>query len=527
MRILLALSILATLGTLVLATPASASDPTGPQVELVSPAEGEGFYQGEKVQAGWGCFPGTLGWPVIMCDGDVGLGDWLDTSSEEYLASLMDSVAGVRLMLVLTYRIGYTPPFGARSFHTAMTLRSLSAAEALAMARQVLGAEQFPEELRAALMEKAEGVPLFVEEVTKTLLDLGVLRREDGGYRMVKGISEVSVPDTIQGIIMARLDRLGEDGKRTVQLASVIGRRFLQRLLERIAGFAGRLEGLLQELKALEIIYEQGLLPEPAYIFKHAVIQDVAYQSLLVQRRKELHRAVGHAIEELYADRLADHCEELAHHFVNGEEWDEAFAYLIRSGDRAKDAYANQAALDFYGKALEVGQRIGAKVPPRRMMAIYQRRAQVWRLSSRYAEAIADSEQMLALARSVADRRGEGEALVELALAHWLTFASEHVPDTKRCAEQALAIAGETGDRLVLAKSLTYLGLVDQVDGNLLEADRKLEKALRIRTGSPRTPTGAASSRRRWSSAARGSGRRPRSMTASRSSSGSRSGVSP
>ena len=415
--------------------------------------------------------------PLVLVFEDL---HWVDTSSEEYLASLMDSVAGVRLMLVLTYRIGYTPPFGARSFHTAMTLRSLSAAEALAMARQVLGAEQFPEELRAALMEKAEGVPLFVEEVTKTLLDLGVLRREDGGYRMVKGISEVSVPDTIQGIIMARLDRLGEDGKRTVQLASVIGRRFLQRLLERIAGFAGRLEGLLQELKALEIIYEQGLLPEPAYIFKHAVIQDVAYQSLLVQRRKELHRAVGHAIEQLYADRLANHCEELAHHFVNDEEWDEAFAYLIRSGDRAKDAYANQAALDFYGKALEVGQRIGAKVPPRRMMAIYQQRAQVWRLSSRYAEAIADSEQMLALARSVADRRGEGEALVELALAHWLTFSSEHVPDTKRCAEQALAIAGETGDRLVLAKSLTYLGLVDQVDGNLLEADRKLEKALRI-----------------------------------------------
>src|SRR5207253_447143 len=197
-----------------------------------------------------------------------------------------------------------------------------------------LGAADLPSALRQALLEKAEGVPLFIEEVIKTLLDLGLLRREGDGYRVVEGVGALSVPDTIQGIIMARLDRLGEDGKRTVQLASVIGRRFLQRLLERIAGFAGRLEGLLQELKALEIIYEQGLLPEPAYIFKHAVIQDVAYQSLLVQRRKELHRAVGHAIEELYADRLADHCEELAHHFVNGEEWDEAFAYLIRSGDR-------------------------------------------------------------------------------------------------------------------------------------------------------------------------------------------------
>src|SRR5207249_9059708 len=181
--------------------------------------------------------------------------------------------------------------------------------------------DQFPDELKAALMDKAEGVPLFVEEVAKTLLDLGVLRRENGGLRMVKGMGQVSVPDTIQGIIMARLDRLGEDGKRTVQLASVIGRQFLVRLLERISGLTGELQGLLRELRALEIVYEQGLLPEPAYIFKHAVIQDVAYNSLLVQRRKELHRAVGYAIEELYPDRLADHYEELAHHFAQGEEW--------------------------------------------------------------------------------------------------------------------------------------------------------------------------------------------------------------
>src|SRR5437867_5555188 len=147
-------------------------------------------------------------------------------------------------------------------------------------------------------------------------------------------MSEVSVPDTIQGIIMARLDRLGEEGKRAVQLASVIGRQFLLRLLDRVAGMGDRLEGLLTQLKALEIIYEKGLLAEPAYVFKHAVIQDVAYNSLLRERRREIHRAVGDAIEELYADRLAEHHEELAHHFVNGEDWAKAFAYLVLAGDR-------------------------------------------------------------------------------------------------------------------------------------------------------------------------------------------------
>src|SRR6266542_1881102 len=254
--------------------------------------------------------------PIVFVFEDL---HWVDASTEEYLNALMGSVAGASIMVVMTHRVGYTPPFGNRSFYTTLALHALSEAEALAMAARVLGTDQFPDELKAALLDKAEGVPLFVEEVTKTLLDLGVLRRENGGYRMVKGMGEVSVPDTIQGIIMSRLDRLGEEGKRTVQLASVIGRQFLQRLLERIAGLTGSLEGLLQELKALEIIYEQGLLPEPAYIFKHAVIQDVAYNSLLKERRRELHRAVGAAIEELYPDRLADHYQELAHHFVIGE----------------------------------------------------------------------------------------------------------------------------------------------------------------------------------------------------------------
>src|SRR5262249_17791800 len=163
-----------------------------------------------------------------------------------------------------------------------------------------------------ALMNKAEGVPLFVEEVAKTLLDLGVLRRENGGLRMMRGVGEVSVPDTIHGIIMARLDRLGEDGKTAVPPAAGLGAEVPQRRLEEgSAGLTGSLEGLLHELKSLEIIYEQGLLPEPAYIFKHAVIQDVAYNSLLKERRRELHRAVGVAIEELYPDRLADHYQEL------------------------------------------------------------------------------------------------------------------------------------------------------------------------------------------------------------------------
>jgi predicted ATPase/class 3 adenylate cyclase len=293
--------------------------------------------------------------PLVLVVEDL---HWIDTSSEEFLTFMLDAVAGVPLLLLVTYRIGYTPPFGSRSFSTTLTLHSFSEAETLAMAGQVLGMTQFPPELQTALMDKAEGVPLFIEEVTRTLLDLGVLQREDGGYRLVKSLGEVHVPETIQGIIMARLDRLGDDGKRTVQLASVIGRQFLVRLLARVAGLSERLEGLLRELQALELIYEQGLLPEPAYIFKHAVIQDVAYNSLLIQRRKALHRAVGEAIEELYQDRLEEHYTELAHHFTQGEVWDKALGYLRHAGARAAAHSANHEAVAYLEQALAALQHL-------------------------------------------------------------------------------------------------------------------------------------------------------------------------
>jgi class 3 adenylate cyclase len=223
-------------------------DPGDPVVTAMDPAaRRKGIFDALRALS----LQGAKRVPLVLVVEDL---HWIDRSTEEYLSSFVDSVAGLPVLLILTYRVGYTPPFGNRSFFTTLNLRSLSETDTRAMASRMLGTNQFPQELMTALMEKAEGVPLFVEEVTKTLLDLGVLRREDGGYRVVKGLTEVNVPDTIQGIIMARLDRLGEDGKRTVQLASVIGRQFLQRLLERISGLTGQLEGLLRELQALEII---------------------------------------------------------------------------------------------------------------------------------------------------------------------------------------------------------------------------------------------------------------------------------
>ena len=277
---------------------------------------------------------------------------------------------------------------------------------------------------------------------------------------------------------MARLDRLGEEGKRTVQLASVIGRQFPRRLLERIGGLSGELDGLLQELKALEIIYEQGLLPEPAYIFKHAVIQDVAYQSLLVQRRKEIHRAVGGAIEELYPDRLAEHYEELAHHFVAGEQWPEAFRYSILAGDRAAHAFASAEARRHYAQALEVAPRAQPAPRDRELASVHEKLGGVLFILAEFEAAVAEFERALALIRRSGDRKQEVATLLGLAnVYNW----GHKIAEVLATVNGALAIAIEIGDTAGQAGCHALRGEArSAVYGPVIEAMADSSEAVRL-----------------------------------------------
>jgi tetratricopeptide (TPR) repeat protein len=170
----------------------------------------------------------------------------------------------------------------------------------------------------------------------------------------------------------------------------------------------------------------------------------------------------------------------VAHHFSEGEDWARDFEYLVRSGARARDAYANQTALDFYARALDAAKRATPAVPPARVMEVLRRRGRLLSVLARLPEAIADLEQMMAVARGTGDRRGEGQAAAELGAVHHATFAAEHVPEVKRMAELAHAIATETGDQNVLSRSLYLLAMGCQIAGDLRPADARLEESLRI-----------------------------------------------
>ena len=209
------------------------------------------------------------------------------------------------------------------------------------MAQVMLATESLPKELETLIVRKAEGNPFFVEEVVKSLQEIGAIQRAGDQYVLTRPLDEIMVPDTIQDVLMARIDRLPEAPKKTLQLAAVIGREFTYRLLDRLADIQERMEAYVQELKAIELIYEKSHFPELAYMFKHALTRDVAYNSLLEQRRRELHRLVGQAIEILYADRLAEQYEVLAYHFARGEDWVKALNYLLQSSGQGSPGFCH------------------------------------------------------------------------------------------------------------------------------------------------------------------------------------------
>jgi len=288
--------------------------------------------------------------PLVLVVEDL---HWVDPHSEDILRLVLDGIAAAPLMVVLTYRPGYAQTFGERTYFTRITLRPLPEAQTSAMVQRVLQGNVPPEATRL-VARKAEGNPLFVEELAKSLVEDGTLERVEEGYRLARPLTDAHIPDTIQGVIMARIDRLPEASKTALQIASVIGREFTARLVERVAALERDAPQALGELRTVELIYEKARSPELEYMFKHALTHDVAYESLLRQRRRELHRRTGQVIEELYADRLPEFYETLAFHYTRGESWQQAVDYLLKSAPKARASFDYPEGSRLCKQAIEI-----------------------------------------------------------------------------------------------------------------------------------------------------------------------------
>lgn len=378
---------------------------------------------------------------------------WIDDASQEYLTRLIDAVAGAAVLVVLTWRPTYRAPFAEHTYVSRVVLQPLDEAHARGLIRAALDVDAVPDDVAALVARKAEGNPFFLEELARALLDTGVARRD--GRRLVvdRPAAAISLPDRVQDVIAARLDRLREDQKRTVQVASVIGREFALRLLRRVADAADRLEQALGELKALEFVYERITAGDLEYVFKHALTQDVAYASILHARRRELHARIGAAIEELYADRLEERTEELAHHFMGGEVWERAARYARLAGDRAAALCLDARAVEFYERALEALGRLPDTAETARAGVAVRlaMRPPLWRGGQldRLFDVFREAE-------TLATRHGDTDALdtvyAFLVQYHW---AKAQYGEALRYGERCLELAGARDD-LGLAVTAHY-----------------------------------------------------------------------
>ncbi len=279
---------------------------------------------------------------------------WIDKSSEEFLSYLIGGLAHTRVLLILLYRPEYTHQWSSKSYYKHIGLDQLTMKSSAELVQAMLKGSQVAAELRELILSRAAGNPLFMEELTHTLLENGSIEKIDRQLVLSRKVSEIRVPDTIQGIIAARMDRLEENLKRTMQVASVIGRDFAFRILQTITGMREELKSYLLNLEGLEFIYEKQLFPELEYIFKHALTQEVAYNSLLVKRRGQIHKRIGEAIEKLYAERLEEFYEMLAYHYRRSDDKGKSLEYLELASQKAIKICAMEEAIAYFKEAMKL-----------------------------------------------------------------------------------------------------------------------------------------------------------------------------
>jgi class 3 adenylate cyclase/tetratricopeptide (TPR) repeat protein len=292
--------------------------------------------------------------PLILVVEDV---HWIDGASQDFFDDVIPWIEKASILLVLLYRPEYphdlfSSPCGHRIVLT--HLREESAGELV----KALLTEELPVELRDLLLVHTGGNPLFMEELTRALIDNGSLRKQDNRYVLSRNLTDIDVPKTIQEIIAARMDALGENQKRTLQAASVIGREFTLSVLQTITGMHQELHSYLMSLQDLDFIHEKKGFPEAVYIFKHALTQEAGYNSQLLNRRKQVHETIARTIEDLNSDKLEEHYETLAYHYSKSEKLEKAVHYFKLSGIKAAENYANREALNFYKEALKLLERL-------------------------------------------------------------------------------------------------------------------------------------------------------------------------
>ena len=294
--------------------------------------------------------------PLLLFFEDL---QWLDSETEAFLNLLIDHVPDARIVLLVNYRPEYSHDWGTRPCYTQLHLEPLGPAEAQGLLTALLGDDRSLAPLKQLVLDKTEGNPFFMEEVVQTLVEEGALLGPPGCYRIEQAPALLHIPTTVQGVLAARIDRLPIAQKELLQTLAIIGKEFPLSLVRLVSALdESRLRPLLADLQAADFIHERPAFPEVEYVFKHALTQEVAANSLLIERRSELHESTAHAIETLFPERLKDYCGELAHHYSLSGNIPKAVEYLHAAGQQAQQRSAQPETIRHLSAALELLKRL-------------------------------------------------------------------------------------------------------------------------------------------------------------------------
>ena len=416
--------------------------------------------------------------PLLLVFEDL---HWIDSETQVFLDSLIESLPASRILLAVNYRPEYRHGWGNKTYYRQLRIDPLSPESAEDLLDALVGVDSSTQALKRQLIERTQGSPLFLEESVRTLVEMRALVGEQGRYRLVQATETLQVPATVQAILAARIDRLQPEEKRLLQAAAVIGTHVPFDLLRAIAGIDD--EGLrrnLAQLQTAEFLYEAQLFPDLEYAFKHALTHEVAYGSVLQDRRRALHAAIVGAMERLYAERLSEHVERLAHHATRGRLLLKAVIYLRDAGGRAAARSANREAVAYLEEALalltelpetneSLSQALEVRIalgPP--LIAVKGTAAQ--EVDSSYRRAL-----------ELVDRLGAEASRFPVQWGLWyVTYARGEYPAAIQKGEQLLETARNGDDRGQLLEAHHSLWPVLSAMGRPLEALPHLEQGLAL-----------------------------------------------
>jgi predicted ATPase len=392
----------------------------------------------------------------------------------------MDSISGARVFLLFTYRPEFVHTWGVKSYHSQVNLNRLSNRESLAMAIHLLGSKEVDKDLEELILEKTEGVPFFIEELIKSFKDLNIIIKRDNKYYLSREIEAITVPATIQDVMMARVDALPDEAKEMLQVGSVIEREFNFELISMIAGYSEReLLSHLSVLKDSELLYERGIFPHSIYVFRHALTREVIYDSILAKRKKKLHGDIGKAIEDLYQETIDEYYEILAEHFIASETYDMAAEYSKLASKRAEKAGALMDAIRSAQKGiaslekLPITDEVQSKiVDARTTLGLYL--FQMFYFSD--AKEAIDPIFKFVIGSDYKRRIAQ----IYTILGAYNFWCKEDMPEAIKNLELALKIAEETNDVVSLFFANQYLGIVRASNSEFKKAVKHFNVALDI-----------------------------------------------